>query len=91
MDSQGIRQFLGHKCTRIVAGGVNVVDSKGNETVLQADTVCYSVGMKSNTDAVESLKQAAGNVPVFVIGDCTAVGKVANATEFAYKAAMEIV
>lgn len=90
MDRQGIRQLLGHKCTEILENGVRVVDGKGDETLLEADTVCYSVGMKPEDDMVASLKAAAGNIPVFEIGDCQTVGKVANATESAYKAAMEI-
>ncbi len=91
MDRLGIRQLLGHKCTEILKNGVKVVNNEGEEALLEADTICYSVGMKSDMEAVASLKQAAGDVPVFEIGDCKAVGKVANATESAYRAAMEIV
>jgi hypothetical protein len=39
----------------------------------------------------EALKEAAGDIPVFMIGDCQAVGKVASCTESAYRAALEIV
>ena len=91
MDKRKITQLLGHKCSEILPNGVKVVNSKGEETFLEADTICYSVGMKSESDVVASLKEAAGSIPVFEIGDCKSVGKVANATEFAYKAAMEIV
>ena len=39
---------------------------------------------------VRRAQGGAGAIPVFEIGDCSSVGKVANATESAYRAAMEI-
>jgi 2,4-dienoyl-CoA reductase-like NADH-dependent reductase (Old Yellow Enzyme family)/thioredoxin reductase len=91
MDKVGIRQILGNKCTEIRKNGVKVVSGKGEETLFEADTVCYSVGMKPDTETIASLRRAAGGIPVYEIGDCSTVGKVANATESAYRAAMEIV
>jgi 2,4-dienoyl-CoA reductase-like NADH-dependent reductase (Old Yellow Enzyme family)/thioredoxin reductase len=91
MEECGIRQLLGHTCTEILPSGVKVVNSKGDETFLKADTVCYCVGMTSESETVAALKDAAGSIPVFEIGDCESVGKVVNATESAYKAAMGIV
>ena len=83
--------MLGHKCTEILKNGIKILNGKGEETFLEADTVCYSVGMKPDSETVASLKRSAGSVPVFEIGDCCSVGKIANAMESAYKAAMEIV
>ena len=91
MDKYGMHQLLGHKCLSIRPDGVKVTDCSGNETFLEADTVCYCVGMKSNTDISASLKEAAGNIPVYEVGDCSCVGKIATATEAAFKAALEIV
>ena len=90
MDREGVRQLLGHTCLEILPNGVKVVDNQGNESVLEADTVCYSVGMNSRSDTVLLLKGAAPGVPVFEVGDCTCPGKVANATEAAYRAALQI-
>ena len=53
MDRVGIRQLLGHKCNEILQDGVNVVNSRGRRNLHEADTVCYSVGMKSNNETVE--------------------------------------
>jgi 2,4-dienoyl-CoA reductase-like NADH-dependent reductase (Old Yellow Enzyme family)/thioredoxin reductase len=91
MDRRGIRQVLGHRCVRVLPNGVSVVSSEGDESFLGADTTCYSVGMEACGEMAASLRAAAGGVPVFAVGDCTCVGKVANATESAYRAAMEIV
>ena len=90
MDRKGVQQLLGHTCLEILPNGVRVVDSKGNESVLEADTVCYSIGMKSASDVVLLLKSVVPGVPVFEVGDCTCPGKVANATEAAYRAALQI-
>lgn len=91
MDRRGIRQCLGCKCREILDNGVKVVDDTGDEIFLEADTVCYCVGMKSKDDTIASLRAVAGDVPTFAIGDCKSVGKVVDATESAYRAAMEIV
>ncbi len=58
MDKQGIRQVLGRRCTEISAGGVKVVDGAGNEEVIEADTVCVCIGMKSCSAAAAALKAA---------------------------------
>jgi len=92
MDKQGIRQVLGRRCTEISAGGVRVVDGSGNEEVIEADTVCVCIGMKSCSTAAAVMKAAVRpEVPVFEVGDCNTVGKVVNATESAYRAALAIV
>ncbi len=91
MERHNVRQILGHRCVEILMNGVKVVDSNGNEDLLEADTVCYSVGMTPRTDTVASLKDVIPGVPVFEVGDCSCVGKVVNATESAYRIAMGIV
>ena len=92
MEKRGIRQMLGRRCTEIRAGGVKLVDSAGHEEVVEADTVCVCIGMKSCSAAAATLKAAvAPDVPVFEVGDCYTVAKVANATEAAYRAALAIV
>ena len=68
---RGVRQVLGRRCTQILAGGVKVVDGAGNEEVIEADTVCVCIGMKSCSAAAATLKAAvAPDVPVFEVGDC---------------------
>jgi 2,4-dienoyl-CoA reductase-like NADH-dependent reductase (Old Yellow Enzyme family)/thioredoxin reductase len=90
MDRHGVRQVLGHRCTEILTGSVKVTDGSGNEDTIEADTVCYSVGMKGRSDTVALLKDAVPGIPVYEIGDCLCVGKVATATESAYRAALGI-
>jgi 2,4-dienoyl-CoA reductase-like NADH-dependent reductase (Old Yellow Enzyme family)/thioredoxin reductase len=80
----------GLKCRAISAGGVTVVDNDGEEEFLAADTVVYAVGMKANSEKARELKAAAGDIPVFEVGDCVSPGKVYDAVRQAFVAAMSI-
>jgi hypothetical protein len=91
MEQQGIRQMLGRRCTEIFVGGVKVADSQGHEEVIDAETVCSCIGMDSCSAAAASLRAALPGIPVFEVGDCDCVGKIVNATESAYRAALAIV
>ena len=82
--------MLGYRCIEILPEGVKLSDDTGAQLLVEADTVCCSVGMKANSETVISLKNALPGVPVFEIGDCNCVGKVANATESSYRAALAI-
>ncbi|MCL5734709.1 MAG: FAD-dependent oxidoreductase [Actinobacteria bacterium] len=90
MKKLHVQQLLGHRCTEILPGAVKVIDSIGDEQVIEADTVCCSVGMKKCSETVALLKEAASDFQVFEVGDCSSVGKVANATEAAHRVALGI-
>ena len=53
--------------------------------------MCFSMGMRSNDGEVQRLKEAAGEIPTWVVGDAKHAGKVADAVHGGYLAAMEIV
>lgn len=59
-----------------------------NRTEIKCDTVVLSLGSRPNTQLVDELKNAGMN-PV-VIGDCSHIGKIADATQAAYRAATTI-
>ncbi len=90
MDKRNMKQILEAKCIEFTKAGV-VIEKDGVREVLEADSYCYSMGMRSNDDIVESLKAAAGEIPVWVVGDAKRAGKVADAVRSGYMAAMEIV
>lgn len=91
MERQDIRQMLGQRCIEISVGSVRVADSRGKEEVIDADTVCSCIGMSSCSATAASPRAALPGIPVFEVGDCKCVGKIANATESAYRAALAIV
>ena len=76
------------RCLEVGENFVRVLLPSGEEKVLECDTVLYALGMKSVN--VDALKVAAGDIPVAVIGDAIAPGKVDQATRTAYLAAIEI-
>jgi len=90
MDKRHMKQMLNARCLEFTENGVRVAQD-GNEIFIPADTCVYSMGMKSNTDIVDSLKAAAGDIPVQVVGDCNKVGKLGDAVRAGYQAAMKIV
>ncbi len=90
MDARGIHQMLKTKTLSIAKDGVTV-EVDGETKVVPADTVIYSTGIRPDAAAVEELKALAGDIPVKVIGDALASGKMGDAVRGGYMAAMEIV
>ncbi|MDD6160974.1 MAG: FAD-dependent oxidoreductase, partial [Oscillospiraceae bacterium] len=76
------------RCLEIGKDYVKVLLPDGNEKTLEADTVLYALGMRSVP--VDALKQAAGDIPVTVIGDAIKPSKVDQATRSGYLAAVEL-
>lgn len=90
MENRGIVMMPSTKCLEILKDGVRI-EHEGNEQILSADTVLYALGMRPNEEAVSALKEAAGQIPVTVIGDALHEGKVADAVHSGYLAAMNII
>ena len=87
MEKNNISMMPKTKCLEIGKNGVTIENADGVQ-VLEADTVLFALGMKS-VDHSE-LKSAAGDIPVYVVGDAIAPGKVDQCTRSAYLAAIEI-
>jgi 2,4-dienoyl-CoA reductase-like NADH-dependent reductase (Old Yellow Enzyme family)/thioredoxin reductase len=90
MDKRSLKQVLGCKCLEFKKDGV-VVSKDEQELFIKADTVIYSMGMKSNTETVERLEEACKDKEVHVIGDCLKPGKVGDSVRSGYMAAMSII
>jgi 2,4-dienoyl-CoA reductase-like NADH-dependent reductase (Old Yellow Enzyme family)/thioredoxin reductase len=91
MDEVGIRSLVKTKCKEIKADGVLVADESGKEDFIPADAVVIAVGMKAKTEEAKKLREAAGDIPVFEIGDCVRAAKVGEAIQEGYTAALSIV
>jgi pyruvate/2-oxoglutarate dehydrogenase complex dihydrolipoamide dehydrogenase (E3) component len=78
------------KVTAIEKNGIKAVDKDGKEAFVEADTVVYALGMKANREVTEALRAAAGDTPVYEIGDCVRAAKVYEAVKEGYLAAMAI-
>ena len=78
----------GTLCTSIGTNSVELQNSDGSKEIVSADTVVYSVGMKSNLETVQTLWESA---PEFIpIGDCVLPRQLVDATGEAFFAAMDI-
>ncbi len=87
MEKNNISMMPKTKCLEIDKNGITIENADGVQ-VLEADTVLFALGMKS-IDYSE-LKDAADDIPVYVVGDAIAPGKVDQCTRSAYLAAIEI-
>ena len=86
---KNIDVLSGVTCTAITGSGITVVDNQGRDKTVDADTIVYAVGMKSNTESAFGLCQAASKL-YFMIGDCVSPRKVKQAVHEGYHAAMDI-
>ena len=74
------------KCVAISADSVTVEDTAGNRSVLHADSIVLSTGLKAKAEAAEAFRGCARD---FIrIGDCCKVGRVQTCIHTAYHAAM---
>lgn len=92
VDKRGMKYLLETTCREISQEGV-LVEKDGAQQLLVADTVIYSVGMRSRTAQAEALEKAAkalGITQVMTIGDCRRPGKVGDAIPDGYLAALSI-
>ena len=88
MAKEGMELYENTKCLEIGKDYVKVQLPDGEEKTLQADTVLYALGMKSVP--TQALADAAGDIPVQVIGDAVQPGKVDQATRTGYLAGVRV-
>ena len=88
--SKEVKSFTGYRCTAITADGVTAQAADGSETLFEADTVVYAMGMKANTDTVEKIRAMAGATPVVVFGDGDHADKIINAVKGAMDAVLAL-
>ena len=84
LEKEGVTLYENTRCLEVGEGWVRVALPEGGEATLEADTVLYALGMKSVP--TEALKEAAGGIPVQIIGDAVRPGKVDGATRGGYLA-----
>ena len=72
----------------VAADGAIVEDKSGKKESLEADSVVFALGSRSNRRLVEALKDKVKTV--YAIGDCVRPGRVHNAVQEAAHLAREI-
>jgi NADH dehydrogenase FAD-containing subunit len=91
MDELGIQSTVRATALEVRENGVLVRDGEGMEKTIPADTVVNCLGMKARRAEVQMLREAAGDIPVFEIGDCVRAAKVGEAVQEGYTAALSII
>jgi len=76
------------RATGITKEKVTYIDSKGSEQSIQADSVVIYAGRKPRQDEAMKFYGSAGQF--FIIGDCRAEGRVAQAMRTAFATASQI-
>ena len=88
MEKEEIQSHCNACCLEITPTSIRVADQDGKEFVIDADSVIYALGMKSNDTSL--FKSVAGDIPVYEIGDCVIPAKVDAAMKSAYFAAIDM-
>lgn len=83
-----VKIHTGTKCVEITEHGIEVEDSKGCRSFIEADTVILSTGRRPNKALLNQYEGMARDV--IFIGDCKSMGNIYNTTTDAVAAAREI-
>lgn len=89
LDEKGAKFITGYKLVKINEGSVEIESTKvpGRMKNIPCDYVVLALGVKQNT-LPDSIKAVCPRV--IKVGDAAQVGRLANATHTAYRAAMEL-
>jgi 2,4-dienoyl-CoA reductase-like NADH-dependent reductase (Old Yellow Enzyme family)/NADPH-dependent 2,4-dienoyl-CoA reductase/sulfur reductase-like enzyme len=89
----GVRVLTGTKAAEITEKGVVVRSQAGHaESLIEADTVIYAVGVKPEREAAAALRASASDLPAefYQIGDCLTPKNVLEANQAGYHIARDI-
>ncbi len=83
-----VKFCLNTSAKAVTEEGLVCTDKNGEEFIIKADSILIAAGMRADWDTVEALKYSA---PWCVtVGDCIKAGKVSDATQQGYYAALDI-
>ena len=88
MEKEGMKLYENTRCLEVGRGWLRAALPDGNEIRLEADTILFALGMKSVP--CRDLAEAAGDIPVQIIGDAIRAAKVDTATRTGYLAGIKI-
>ena len=88
MEKAGMILYENTRCLEVGEGWLRAALPDGTEIKLEADTVLYALGMRSVP--CQELADAAGDIPVQIIGDAVRPGKVDGATRGGYLAGIKV-
>ena len=85
MDEYGVKVLLGTKVEKIDDKSITVVNVEtGEKQTLDADTVLYSVGLKSLDKEAQAFRSCTPNTRLYLIGDCYDQAEIRGAVHSAF-------
>ena len=88
-QNPNLKYFTSSKCLGISSEGAKIVDSNGNESLIEVDTIVYAVGMVSNTDKIEKLRDLAPEF--YLVGDSIKPQQIMQAMQSGYYTALDLI
>lgn len=88
IEQYGIGVHTSTTCLEVLPNRVRVADAAGAEHILEADTILYGLGMRSNASVYAALADSAPTV--IAVGDAKRARKVAECMHEGYFAALDL-
>lgn len=90
LEKAGTEFLTSHKLLSVSSSGIELENLKENKAVaIKVDLVVLSLGVRSDNSLYNDIKNS-DSYKVYNIGDSNKIGRIANATEFAYQLVMNI-
>ncbi|MCL2126407.1 MAG: FAD-dependent oxidoreductase [Oscillospiraceae bacterium] len=91
LKERGVEIRYNTKLSEVTDRGIKAVGKDGEAFEIEADNVLLAVGMKINTELVESFRHCASETECFVVGDAKEVGgNVTRAVNPAFQAVLHL-
>ena len=90
LEKAGTEFLTSHKLLSVSSSGIELENLKENKAVaIKVDLVVLSLGVRSDNSLYNDIKNS-DSYKVYNIGDSKKIGRIANATEYAYQLVMNI-
>lgn len=90
LEKAGTEFLTSHKLLSVSSSGIELENLKEKKAVaIKVDLVVLSLGVRSDNSLYNDIKNS-DSYKVYNIGDSNKIGRIANATEFAYQLVMNI-
>jgi len=87
LDDLGVKCLTKAYAKKITGDGV-IIDHRGNERCIEADTVVLALGVQPDQDLADQMKKL--GIEYYAVGDCATAGKLPEAVGGGFKAALKL-
>jgi len=87
LEDLGVKMLTKATAKEITKQGV-IVDYRGKQQLIEADTVVLALGAKPNRELADQLQKL--GIELYIVGNCAKVGRIPDAVEEGFKAALQL-